>query len=63
MGLSIGTKIRASADLVRMDLALGAGFFLVAGEILAISGLPPMNQVLPGFLILFFISGFCKYLQ
>ena len=57
MTFSIGTKIRACADLVRMDLALGAGFFLVAGEILATNGMPPFHQVLPGFLTLFFISG------
>jgi geranylgeranylglycerol-phosphate geranylgeranyltransferase len=57
MGVSIGTKIRACADLVRMDLALGAGFFLVAGEILATGGLPPLDQVLLGFSTLFFISG------
>jgi geranylgeranylglycerol-phosphate geranylgeranyltransferase len=55
MGLS--TKIHAYADLIRMDLALGAGFFMVAGEILAIGGLPPLYKVLPGFLTLFFISG------
>jgi len=30
---------------------------LVAGEILAVGGLPPANQVLLGFLTLFFISG------
>jgi len=54
---SIGTKIRACAELIRLDLAFGAGFFLVAGEILAIGGLPPINQVLLGFLALFFISG------
>jgi geranylgeranylglycerol-phosphate geranylgeranyltransferase len=40
-----------------LDLALVAGFFLIAGEILAIGGLPPANQVLLGFLTLFFISG------
>ncbi|ACL16671.1 UbiA family prenyltransferase [Methanosphaerula palustris] len=57
MRLSISTKIRASGDLIRMDLALGAGIFFVAGEILAIGGLPPVNQVLLGFLTLFFISG------
>jgi geranylgeranylglycerol-phosphate geranylgeranyltransferase len=57
MTSSTVTKIRASADLVRMDLALGAGFFLVAGEILAAGGLPPIHQVLLGFLTLFFISG------
>lgn len=55
--ISIGTKIRASADLIRVDLALGAGIFFVAGGILAIGGLPPLNQVLFGFLTMFFISG------
>ena len=57
MTSSIGTKLRACADLIRMDLALGAGYFLVSGEILAVGGLPPVNQVLLGFLSLFFISG------
>ncbi|MDD1682812.1 MAG: UbiA family prenyltransferase [Methanoregula sp.] len=57
MGSGIFTKIRACADLIRMDLALGAGFFCVAGEIFAVGGLPPVNQVLLGFLTLFFISG------
>jgi geranylgeranylglycerol-phosphate geranylgeranyltransferase len=57
MRLSIGTKIRASADLIRMDLALGAGIFFVAGGILALGGVPPLNQVLFGFLAVFFISG------
>lgn len=57
MRFSIVTKIRACAELIRLDLALGAGFFLIAGEIFAIGGLPPVNQVLLGFLTLFFISG------
>jgi len=57
MRFSVVTKIRACAELIRLDLALGAGFFLVAGEIFAIGGLPPVNQVLLGFLTLFFISG------
>jgi geranylgeranylglycerol-phosphate geranylgeranyltransferase len=57
MRSGIITKIRACADLIRMDLALGAGFFCIAGEILAVGGLPPVNQVLLGFLTLFFISG------
>lgn len=57
MGSGIFAKIRAYADLIRMDLALGAGFFCVAGEIFAVGGLPPVNQVLLGFLTLFFISG------
>lgn len=53
----IGMKIRACADLIRMDLALGAGFFAVAGEILAVGGVPPPDQAVLGFLTLFFISG------
>ena len=57
MGPGFATKIRACAELVRMDLALGAGFFLVAGEILAAGGIPRTGQVLFGFLTLFFISG------
>ncbi len=57
MTFSSGTKIRACADLIRLDLAFGAGFFMVAGEVFAIGGLPPLNQMLFGFLTLFFISG------
>ena len=53
----IATTFRACADLIRMDLALGAGFFAVAGEILAAGGLPPADKVVLGFLTLFFISG------
>lgn len=50
-------KLHAFAELVRMDLAFGAGFFFVAGEILAYGGLPPLDLVLYGFLALFFIAG------
>lgn len=57
MGQGIMMKVRAYADLVRMDLALGAGFFLVAGLVLAHGGPPPLDQALSGFFTLFFISG------
>lgn len=57
MKTTISTKVRALSELVRMDLALGAGFFFVAGEILAFGGMPPLNSVFFGFLTLFFISG------
>jgi len=57
MTVSIGTTLRACAELIRMDLALGAGCFLVAGEILAVGGLPQKDLVLFGFFTLFFISG------
>jgi len=54
---TISTKLRASAELIRMDLALGAGFFFVAGEIFALGGLPTLHLMILGFLTLFFISG------
>jgi geranylgeranylglycerol-phosphate geranylgeranyltransferase len=57
MRSSTTVKIRACMDLIRMNLALGAGLFLVAGEILSTGGLPPVHLVLLGFLTLFFISG------
>jgi len=57
MGSSAVVKIQACADLIRMDLALGARLFLVSGEIIATGGLPPLYPVLLGFLTLFFISG------
>ncbi|NVO66202.1 UbiA family prenyltransferase [Methanofollis tationis] len=54
---TIAAKLRAAAELIRLDLALGAGFFFVAGEVLAVGGLPPVHLVVAGFLTLFFISG------
>jgi len=57
MIFSPGVKIRACLDLIRMDLAIGAGLFLIAGEILATGELPPISGMILGFLTLFFISG------
>jgi geranylgeranylglycerol-phosphate geranylgeranyltransferase len=57
MAYGTNTRLRASAKLIRMDLARGAGFFLVTGEILATGGRPPAGKALSGFLTLFFISG------
>ncbi len=54
---ALSTKIHACADLVRMDLATGAGFFLVAGLTFAYGGRPPLDQAALGFAALFFISG------
>ena len=54
---TIAAKLRAAAELIRLDLALGAGFFFVAGEVLTVGGLPPVHLVVAGFLTLFFISG------
>jgi hypothetical protein len=53
MRFSIVTKILACTVLIRLDLALGAGSFQVAREILAAVGLPPFNQELLGSLTLF----------
>jgi hypothetical protein len=54
------TKARAAAELIRMDLVIGAGIFAVAGEILALGGLPPLDLAVPGFLTMFFVSGVMK---
>lgn len=50
-------KLMAYGDLIRLDLSIGAGLFLVAGEIFAIGGLPPVHTMLLGFFTLFFIAG------
>lgn len=57
MAFKIGPGIRAALELIRLDLAFGAGFFVVAGECFALGGLPPAREVLLGFVALFFISG------
>lgn len=53
----IGAKLRAYGELIRLDLAFGAGFFVVAGEIAALGGVPPLPLAAFGFFALFFISG------
>ncbi|MEN6343124.1 MAG: UbiA family prenyltransferase [Methanospirillum sp.] len=50
-------RIRAAAELARPDLVLGAGIFVVAGEILALGQLPPPATALLGFLAGLFVSG------
>lgn len=57
MASGSGTKLRAFGELIRLDLTFGAGFFLVAGEIVALGGMPPLSIAVPGFFALFFISG------
>ena len=37
-------KARAVSDLVRVDLVVGAGIFVVAGEILALGHLPSLRD-------------------
>ena len=56
MTISIGTKLRSCAELIRLDHPFGAGFFLVDGEIFAFGGLPPITLIRLGFFTLFFIS-------
>lgn len=55
-GPSLITRLRAAADLVRVDLVVGAGLFVVAGEILALGSLPPARLALLGFATGFFVS-------
>ena len=50
-------KALAASELVRLDLVVGAGIFVVAGEILALGHLPPSGTALLGFLTGFFVSG------
>ena len=50
-------RIRAAAELARPDLVLGAGIFVVAGEVLALGHLPPPATALLGFLAGLFVSG------
>lgn len=57
MTTGIAGNLRACAELIRLDLAFGAGFFVVAGQVLALGGLPPADMAFFGFVMLFFISG------
>lgn len=57
MAGTAASKLSACAELIRLDLAFGAGAFLVAGEIFATGGMPPIGQAVFGFIALFFISG------
>jgi geranylgeranylglycerol-phosphate geranylgeranyltransferase len=50
-------KARAISDLVRTELPLSAGICVVAGEILALGGLPSIPIAILGFATGFFISG------
>ena len=50
-------RARAGAELARADLVLGAGLFVVAGEILALGQLPAAGTALLGFLAGLFVSG------
>lgn len=57
MEAGTGRKLRAYGELIRLDLASGAGFFVVAGQVFATGGPPPLPLAAAGFTALFFISG------
>jgi 4-hydroxybenzoate polyprenyltransferase len=50
-------KVRAASELVGLDLVLGAGIFVVAGEVLSLGHLPHPGIALLGFMTGFFVSG------
>jgi geranylgeranylglycerol-phosphate geranylgeranyltransferase len=56
-GSKIVAKAIAVSDLVRTELPLTAGVCVVAGQALALGGLPPAGIAIAGFLAGFFISG------
>ena len=56
-GKDLLDRAGAVAELARPDLVLGAGLFVVAGEILALGQLPAAGTALLGFLTGLFVSG------
>ena len=57
LSLQLKQKTRAISDLVKPELPVAAGICVIAGEILALHGLPTAFDALLGFLVGFFISG------
>ena len=55
--MAIFSKIRAVADLLKIELPAAAGVCVVAGEVMALGRLPATTTALFGFLLGFFISG------
>ena len=54
--MQIRNKVRGIAQLIRLDLSFAAAICVVAGEILALSGVPNLREILAGFSCGFFIS-------
>ncbi|NMC60718.1 MAG: UbiA family prenyltransferase [Candidatus Methanofastidiosa archaeon] len=54
--MRIKNKLSGIAQLIRLDLSIAAAICVVAGEILALSGLPTLREALVGFSCGFFIS-------
>ncbi|OPY30051.1 MAG: Digeranylgeranylglyceryl phosphate synthase [Methanocella sp. PtaU1.Bin125] len=50
-------KARDISGLVKTELPVAAGVCVVAGQLLALGGLPPLTEAVAGFLSVFFISG------
>jgi geranylgeranylglycerol-phosphate geranylgeranyltransferase len=54
---TLRTKARALSDLIRLELPLGGGIGVIAGQIIALHALPTVFVGLMGFLTAFFVSG------
>jgi geranylgeranylglycerol-phosphate geranylgeranyltransferase len=54
--MQVGNKLKGISQLVRLDLSFAAAICVVAGEILALSGIPTLGQIIAGFSCGFFIS-------
>jgi len=54
--MRIRKKLRGIAQLIRLDLSFAAAICVVAGEILALSGIPTLIEAVAGFSCGFFIS-------
>jgi geranylgeranylglycerol-phosphate geranylgeranyltransferase len=56
-GSRITRKVKGISDLLKTELPVAAGVCVVAGQILALGGLPSLTEAVLGFLTGFFISG------
>jgi geranylgeranylglycerol-phosphate geranylgeranyltransferase len=56
-GTRIARKARGISDLLKTELPAAAGICVVAGQILALGGMPSLADAVLGFLTGFFISG------
>jgi geranylgeranylglycerol-phosphate geranylgeranyltransferase len=54
--MNVALKAKAVADLMRIELPLAAGICVVAGEVLALGGMPAAWEAVLGFLVGFFVS-------
>lgn len=54
--MHVRRKLKGISQLIRLDLSFAAAICVVAGEILALSGIPSLGQIIAGFSCGFFIS-------